>query len=351
MDGLGEGAVACRRVGGGCPARLWGLRWQPAPGGRRSVFRCCWDVHFRITLWDRSVTTRRLSKAQGATRKGWGRPQPRTRAAPLQRQRTACCEHGLEPEGTPPCPLKADASWAITLGQQSSVLTSGTNGRCGHSLAARGAGRPPRRVHSRPSSLTARPGGALDSPPSLLRLSGSCWIYRPTRAAPGTRSHSRKSEVPWLRTLCPCSCPNVLRASTVRTALSPSSTPSFSVPGGRPRLEQPECWGRCGAQPPGLHRGPRAVSSGPGRTLCPVESGGLAGRPRDLTEGPCGCHLRPQSGGPRSRSRPSVQTHSCCKGGVVGVSSGRSVDRGAGRRGCGAKTSVTAADALVQAAP
>lgn len=170
MDGLGEGAVACRRVGEGCPARLWGLRWQPAPGDRKSVFRCCWDVHFRITLWDRSVTTRRLSKAQGATRKGWGRPQPRTRAAPLQRQRTACCERGLEPEGTPPCPLKADASWVLTLGQQSSVLTSGTNGRCGHSLAARGAGRPPRRVHSRPSSLTARPGGALDSPPSLLRL-------------------------------------------------------------------------------------------------------------------------------------------------------------------------------------
>lgn len=125
----------------------------------------------------------------------------------------------------------------------------------------------------------------------------------------------------------------------------------LSPRGGRPRREQPECWGRCGAQPPGLHRGPRAVSSGPGRTPCPVESGGLAGRPRDLTEGPCGCHLRPQSGGPRSRSRPSVQTHSCCKGGVVGVSSGRSVDRGAGRRGCGAKMSVTAADALVQAAP
>lgn len=174
---------------------------------------------------------------------------------------------------------------------------------------------------------------------------------RPTRAAPGTRSHSRKSEVPWLRTLCPCSCPAVPRASTVRTALSPSSTPSFSVPGGRPRREQPECWGRCGARPPGLHRGPRAVRSGPGRTPSPVESGGLAGRPRDLTEGPCGCHLRPQSGGPRSRSRPSVQTHSCGKGGAVGVSSGRSVDRGAGRRGCGAKTSVAAADALVQAAP
>lgn len=212
-------------------------------------------------------------------------------------------------------------------------------------------GRPPPAEGPLAAQLTHCAARGSPQLPSLPPPAGSCWIYRPTRAAPGTRSHSRKSEVPWLRTLCPCSCPNVLRASTVKTALSPSSTPSFSVPGGRPRLEQPECWGRCGAQPPGLHRGPRAVRSGPGRTPCPVESGGLAGRPHDLTEGPCGCHLRPQSGGPRSRSRPSVQTHSCCKGGVVGVSSGRSVDRGAGRRGCGAKMSVTAADALVQAAP